>query len=100
VVCRVRVEYSSVFQSAGAPYESSCDLGDEESTVRGLLVRLFREYGEKMRSLLFEKGKDSIVPGLMVLVNDRTYTGVGLNQKDVPVVKGDKVSLLFFVSGG
>jgi hypothetical protein len=100
VACRVRVDFSSLFHSAGAPHEGSYDLGDEESTVRGLLGRLSREYGERIRDLLFEKGKDTIIPGLMVLVNDRIYTGVGLNQKDVPIVKGDKVSLLYFVSGG
>lgn len=100
VVCRVRVEYSSVFHSAGAPYESSFDLGDEESTVTGLLLRLSREYGDRMRDLLFEKGKGCIVPGLMVLVNDRTYTGVALNQTEVPLSEGDRVSLLYFVSGG
>jgi hypothetical protein len=100
VSCKVQVDFSSLFYSAGAPRESSYDLGDEELTVKGLLYRLSREYGEKMRDLLFEKGRSSIIPGLMVMVNDRTYTGVGLNQKDVPVVNGDKVSLLYFVSGG
>lgn len=100
MACKVRVDFSSLFYSAGAPRENSCDLGDEESNVRGLLVRLSREYGGKMRDLLFQKGKGSILPGLMVLVNDRTYTGVALNQKEVPLSEGDKVSLLYFVSGG
>lgn len=76
------------------------DLGEREGTVKGLLQRLSEKYGERMRALLFEKGKDSILPGLMVLVNDRTYTGVALGQKSVPLVEGDKVSLLYFVSGG
>lgn len=100
MACKVRVDFSSLFHSAGAPHESSYDLGDEEATVRGLLVRLSGEYGESIRNLLFEKEKETIIPGLMVLVNDKTYTGVGLNQKDVPLLEGDRVSLLYFVSGG
>jgi hypothetical protein len=76
------------------------ELEESEGTVQGALRHLSRAYGERMRALLFEKGKDSILPGLMVLVNDQTYTGVALGQKNVPLVEGDRVSLLYFVSGG
>jgi len=78
----------------------SIELKEGEATVQGLFLRLSQEYGETMRNLFFEKGKESVIPGLMVLVNDQIHTGVALNQKDVPLMEGDKVSLLYFVSGG
>jgi hypothetical protein len=81
---KIDLEMSSAFHAACPLQHFPMELEEGEATVQGLLVRLSREYGEKMKDLLFEKGKSSILPGLMVLVNDRIYTGVGLNQRDVP----------------
>jgi molybdopterin converting factor small subunit len=97
---KIDVELSSVFHTACPLPQLSIELKEGEATVQGLFLRLSQEYGETMRDLLFEKGKESVIPGLMVLVNDQIHTGVALNQKDVPLMEGDKVSLLYFVSGG
>jgi molybdopterin converting factor small subunit len=96
----VHVELSSVFQPICSSPHFMIQLKKGEATVQGLFLRLSQKYGERMRDLLFEKGKESVIPGLMVLVNDQIHTGVALNQKDVPLMEGDKVSLLYFVSGG
>jgi sulfur carrier protein ThiS len=53
-----------------------------------------------MKPLLFEKGDESILSGLMVMINDRVVTGTSLNQADVRLRGGDRVSLMYFVSGG
>ncbi|MBM4277550.1 MAG: MoaD/ThiS family protein [Deltaproteobacteria bacterium] len=97
---KIDVELSSVFHTACPLPQLSLELKEEEGTVQGLLLRLSEEYGETMRNLLFEKGKESVIPGLMVMVNDQTHTGVALNQRDVALMEGYKVSLLYFVSGG
>lgn len=97
---KIDVELSSVFHTACLLPQLSIELKEGEATVQGLFLRLSQEYGETMRNLFFEKGKESVIPGLMVLVNDQIHTGVALNQKDVPLMEGDKVSLLYFVSGG
>jgi hypothetical protein len=97
---KIEIEFSPLFVSIARAQHLSIKLEGSEATVQGVLHHLSRAYGEKMRALLFEKGKDAILPGLMVLVNDQTYTGVALGQRSVPLVEGDKVSLLYFVSGG
>ena len=97
---KIDVELSPVFQTACSSLYLTYDLKEEEATVKGLLRRISEEWGEKIHPLLFEKGGDSILSGLMVMVNDRTFTGTALNQQTVPLHSGDKVSLLYFVSGG
>ncbi|NWF92769.1 MAG: MoaD/ThiS family protein [Syntrophaceae bacterium] len=96
----VRVELSPVFQSLCPSPLFTIQLKEEEATVQGLCMRLSLEYGERMKDLLFEKGEGSVMPGLMVMVNDQIYTGVALSQKEVRLMEGDRVSLLYFVSGG
>ncbi len=96
----IQVELSPVFQTVRLPSRLCVDLEEGEATVKGLLERLSREWGEKIHSLLFEKGEDTILSGLMVMVNDRTFTGTALGQRVVPLHSGDKVNLLYFVSGG
>ncbi len=71
---------------------------DGGATVKGLLTRLSDEYSDKMRPLLFEK--EEILPGLMVMVNQKIFTGTALQVQDIPLNEGDKVSLLYFLSGG
>ena len=96
----IEVELSPIFQTVRLPSRLFIDLEGEEATVKGLLDRLSLEWGDKIHSLLFEKGEDSVLSGLMVMVNDRTFTGTALNQQTIHLHSGDKVSLLYFVSGG
>jgi len=97
---KIEVELSPAFQIALRSSRVFIELAEDEGTVHGLLRRLSGEYGDKINSLLFEGGEHAILPGLMVMVNDRVFTGTALNQKVVRLQEGDKVSLLYFVSGG
>jgi hypothetical protein len=97
---QIKVDLSPAFQIALPSSHLFLDLEENEATVKGLLYRLLKNFGEKIRPLLFEREGDSILSGLMVMVNDRTFTGTALNQQDVRLVDKDKVSLLYFVSGG
>jgi len=96
----IEVDLSPAFQSACSLSHFSVELVEEEITVKGLLRCLSGKWGEKMKSLLFEKDEDAVLSGLMVMVNDQTFTGTALNQQSVPLRDRDKVSLLYFVSGG
>lgn len=97
---KIDVELSPVFQAAHLPSHLTLELEENESTVKGLLFHLLKEYGEKIKPLLFEKGEDSILSGLMIMVNDKTFTGTALNKEIMELRDKDKVSLLYFVSGG
>lgn len=97
---QIEVELSPVFQAICPTKHLSIPLKKGEATGRSLLRHLSSTYGEKMEALLFEKGKDEVIAGLMVMVNDRIFTGNALNQNDIPLQDGDKVNLLYFVSGG
>jgi sulfur carrier protein ThiS len=100
VTLKIEVELSPVFQTAFQSSSVLIDLDEDEGTVKGLLRRLSSESGEKISSLLFEEGEDSILPGLMVMVNNRVFTGTALNEQVIRLRDKDKVSLLYFVSGG
>ena len=100
VSVRIDVELGPAFQFACPLLRFTCELGENEATVKGLLLWLSKEYGEKMTPLLFERGENSVLSGLMVMVNDQVFTGTALNQQKVPLREGDRVSLLYFVSGG
>jgi len=97
---QIEVDLSPAFQVALPSSHLLIELEESETTVKALLHRLLKEYGEKIKPLLFEKEGDAILSGLMVMVNDRTFTGTALNQQEVRLVDKDKVSLLYFVSGG
>lgn len=96
----IEVDLSSAFKMALPFSHLSVELKEREASLKSLLHLLFKEYGEKIRPLLFEKEGDSVLSGLMVMVNDQTFTGTALNQQDVRLVDKDKVNLLYFVSGG
>ncbi|MDI7259104.1 MAG: MoaD/ThiS family protein [Thermodesulfobacteriota bacterium] len=96
----VEVELSPVFQTICSAKHLSVKLREDETTGKALLRHLSSVYGEKMEALLFEKGEDEVISGLMVMINDRIFTGNALNQKDIPLQDRDKVNLLYFVSGG
>ena len=97
---KIDLELSSAFEAACGVRHLLFDLDEDEGTVNTLLQRLCQALGEKMRPLLFEEGKESILSGLMVVINDRVFTGTGLNQAVVRLNDGDRVSLMYFVSGG
>ena len=97
---KIDLELSSAFEAACGVRHLPFELDEGEATVSTLLRRLCLVHGEKMKPLLFEKGDASILPGLMVMINDRVVTGTGLNQADVRLHDGDRVSLMYFVSGG
>lgn len=100
VKLRIDVEFSPVFEAACRSPHLSLELEEQEATVKRLLHRLCEIGGEKIKPLLFEKGEESVLSGLMVMVNDRIFTGTALNQQVVDLHDKDKVSLLYFISGG
>ena len=97
---KIDLELSSAFEAACGVRHLAFDLEEGEATVKSLLQCLCQTLGEKMKPLLFEEGEESILSGLMVVINDRVFTGTGLNQAVVRLHDGDRVSLLYFVSGG
>ena len=68
--------------------------------MRDLFERLLREHSGKIRPLLFAQKGDEILSGLMVMINNRTFTGSDLNRQEIRLAEGDKVSLLYYMSGG
>jgi len=100
VTLKIKVELSPVFQAALQSSNVFIELEENEGTVKGLLRHLSRKSGGKINSLLFEEEGDSILSGLMVMVNNRVFTGTALNEQMILLRDKDKVSLLYFVSGG
>jgi len=97
---RLEVYLSPAFQVALPSSHLLIELEENWATVMGLLHHLLKQYGERIKPLLFEKDGTSILSGLMVMVNDQTFTGIALNRQEVRIMDKDKVSLLYFVSGG
>ena len=100
MILKIEVELSPVFQTAIQSSHVFLELEEDEGTVKGLLRHLSTESGGKINSFLFEEGGDSILSGLMVMVNNRVFTGTALNEQMIRLRDKDKVSLLYFVSGG
>lgn len=97
---KIDVELSPAFESSCLSSPLSVELEEGEATVKSLLHRLGRMGGERSKSILFEEGGESVLSGLMVIVNNRIFTGTAINQEVVELHDRDKVSLLYFVSGG
>lgn len=97
---KVDVVFSSPFRIASNISQFSVEIEKEPENVRGLLHRISKLCGAKIDNLLFERGGDEILAGLMVKVNDQVFTGTEINGQDIELRDGDKVSLLYFVSGG
>lgn len=97
---KIYVELSNSFYKITKTSFLSILLEEEEMSIKGVLTHLSKKYGEQMEKMLFEKKTGLIIPGLMVLLNGKIHTGVSLNEKDVQLKDGDRVSLLYFVSGG
>ena len=97
---RIDVELSSVFEAVRLPLRFSVELKEHEATVTGLLHRLCEMGGDSIKPFLFEEGTESVLSGLMVMVNDRVLTGTSLNQGVVELHEKDRVNLMYFISGG
>ena len=97
---KIEVEFSPPFQIRLSRERQTVILEEGRSTVKDLFAGLLRQHGGKIRPLLFDKSEDEILSGLMVMVNHRTFTGSDLNRQEVRLAEGDKVSLLYFISGG
>jgi len=97
---RIEVEFSPAFQSCLSLKRQSLTLEEGRSTVKDLFDRLVQEHGGKLRRLLFDPQEDKILSGLMVMINNRTFTANDLNQRDIQLGEGDTVNLLYFLSGG
>lgn len=97
---KVVVEFSPAFQSRLAFERQTLTLEEDRSTIKGLFERLAQEHGGKIRPLLFGPKEDEILSGLMVMINDRIFTGNALNQQEFRLGEGDRVNLLYFMSGG
>jgi len=97
---KIEVEFSPAFQSRLSLERQILTLAEGRSTVKDLLDRLAQEHGGKIRPLLFGPEENEILSGLVVMVNDRTFTGNALNQKEIRLEEGDRVHLLYFMSGG
>ena len=97
---KIEVEFSPAFQSRLSLERQSLILEEGRSTVKDLFDRLVREHGGKIGPLLFAKKEDEILSGLMVMINNRTFTGSDLNRQEIRLAEGDRVILLYFMSGG
>ena len=97
---KIEVEFSPVFQSRLSLERQTLTLEEGRSTVKDLFDQLAREHGRKIRPLLFDPREDEILSGLMVMINDRIFTGNALNQQEIRLGEGDRVNLLYFMSGG
>jgi hypothetical protein len=97
---KIEVEFSPAFQSRLSLQRQTFFLEEARPTVKDLFERLVEKHGGKISPLLFAPEKEEILSGLLVMVNDRLFTGTALNQEDVRLGDGDKVGLLYFMSGG
>jgi sulfur carrier protein ThiS len=97
---KIEVEFSPVFQSRLSLERQTLTLEEGRSTVKDLFDRLAQEHGGKIRPLLFDPREDEILSGLMIMINDRIFTGNALNQQEIRLGEGDRVNLLYFMSGG
>lgn len=97
---KIEVEFSPAFQSRLSLERQTYFFDQDRPTFKDLLDRLLEKYGGKISPLLIAPHQKEIRSGLMVMVNDRVFTGTALNQEDIPLSDGDKVSLLYFISGG
>jgi len=96
---KVEVELSSAFQTRLSLERLTLSFEEDRPTLRRLLKRLVEEHGEKIRPLIFDK-EEEIIPGLMVMVNDQIFTPGALSKQELRLKEKDKVSLLYFMSGG
>jgi sulfur carrier protein ThiS len=97
---RIEVHLSPVFRDRlGVPH-LSVELEEKDATVSVLLRRLCERFGGKIEALLFEPGSGLVLPGLMVMVNDQVYTGTTVNTEGIELGERDRVTLLYFLSGG
>ena len=97
---KIEVEFSPAFQSRLSLERQTLIFEEGQSTVKDLFDRLAEVHGGKIKSLLFTQKEDEILSGLMVMINNRTFTGSDLNRQEIRLAEGDRVILLYFMSGG
>jgi hypothetical protein len=97
---KVDVELSYVYRLFFPLARFPMYIPDDAPDLRQLLDRLCRQSDGRAARLLFEEDGSTVLAGLMVMVNDRTYTGNEINRENIRLHEGDKVSLLYFISGG
>ena len=96
---KIWIDLSPPFASRIGRTHLDFELLSEEETVRGVLRKLATTWGDRIEPLLFA-GDGGMLPGLMVMVNNRVFTASALNERDVRLKDGDTLSLMYFVSGG
>ena len=96
---KIEVEFSPVFQSRLSLERQILNI-EGQSTLNDLFDRLAEVHQGKIKPLLFTPKGDEILSGLMVMINNHIFTGSALNQREIRLREGDKVSLLYFMSGG
>jgi molybdopterin converting factor small subunit len=95
----ILIDLSPPFASRIGRTRLEFEIVGEEETVQGVLRKLATLWGDRIEPLLFT-GDGGMLPGLMVMVNNRVFTVSSLNEKDVRLKDGDTLSLMYFVSGG
>ena len=95
-----KIIFSPVFRSILSLSQCTISLEKNKSSLKDLLHRLSEETHGRIDSLLFEKGNDRILSGLMVQINDQICTGTSLNQEPVYLNDKDTVHLMYYISGG
>ncbi len=70
----------------------------EEITVEELLRRLSRELGERFNELVYDPRKNSLAPGVRILVNGRDIDF--LKGLSTTLKEGDTVAIIPPIAGG
>ena len=78
-----KIIFSPVFRNRLNLSQCTISLEKDKCSLKDLLYRVSEETHGRIDALLFEKGNDRILSGLMVQVNDQRYTGTTLNQKQI-----------------
>jgi hypothetical protein len=97
---KVDVELSFAYRPYFPHSKFRVDFPGDHPDLRQLLDRLHQASDGRIVRLLFEEDGTSVLSGLMVMINDRVYTGNEINRENVGLHDGDRVELLYFISGG
>jgi hypothetical protein len=96
----IELYFSPAFHIVCPHLPSQVDLDTSSGTIRGLIKAVSEICGEKGKNLLRDPESGGVHSALMAMVNDHCYTGNALNERDVPLCDGDRISFLHVISGG
>jgi hypothetical protein len=96
----IELYFSPAFHIVCPHLPSQVDLDPSSGTIRGLINAVSEICGEKGKTLLCDPESGCVHSALMAMVNDHIYTGNALNERDVPLCDGDRISFLHVISGG